>query len=1200
MRFVHTLGGLQVIALSLMLAACGGGGGGGSGGDTPNRTPVSSAGADQSVFKAAAVTLDGSASSDADGNALSYRWTQTSGPAVSLSSGTTARPTFNAPATSGTLMFSLIVNDGRADSTADIVQVTVANRVPSASAGNDATIDAGTLFTLDGLGSSDADQDALTYTWTQLSGPVVTLTAVSNGRVRFIAPSQVTQLTFGVVANDGEVASAQDVVAVNIVISATNQRPVAYVYGGYSAPKRADVVLYGDGYDPENSPITYHWRQLSGPTVTISSAPFSYPFFKAPDVPAVLTFEFVVSDGVLYSEPQQLTVTIENAAPSLYVNSILPANPRTLDDITVDVDVFDADIDPLTVTYAWKRNGTDVPSVTGAIFPASETTRGDVIAVTITANDGTVTTSVDASTAIEDTPPTLSANAPTSVNFGDTVSFQVTASGDDDGDPVSDYVVRLGPAGIDVTSGGAVSWHAVPTMFEDHMDIAWSIGLRDAPTAGVSGTLRVNHAARQQPIMRAGITVQQHRDDIVLADLDANGVGDILVTDGRVLSILGKAGSEYVEQWSYPFSLSQGENGISAIAAGNVAGDATLEIFAATGKIIRQLSGASYAQIIEYEDAQIASCNTLRVADLDGNGQKELVCLSLGNPYGPGGASGILVLNAADLTFKGRIDQTGLGEHLAVGNVDGDAALEIVTGGGFVYDGATLANQWAYGPQFGRFVDTGDIDGDGIQEIVANTVGSSVNVRIYDAVSRTARLDLPTSNCCGNTTDLRVADVDGDNRAEVLASRNIFDGVIIWKFDTGTQTFSALASLASQDYEVTGLAVGNVDGDARPEILWATGIVHSGQDILVVSEFTAPNTLAVEWTSKTPGQLDGPFYGGLLTRTGPSDSRVTFLSQSTTNGYSGSRLFFVDPATGATSMSADITPSYSTTSVMEVADTDGDALDEVLFSVLNTCCSSWTYTAYDFASATIEWSSPPAFASTWAAAHADFTGDGRPELVSLGTDGRVTVFDIAQSSVVWQSTVLVGGNMDIAVADLDHVGQPEIVVLGSQTLYVYGRSSTSGPFTERGNVSLVPGPYYYSGATDLLVADTDGDGKSEIFVMMPNQNTYPNTFDLRVFDHDLQPLRTLSLSKRITNLALEPSAGARKNLLVSTGADSSNYWSPAPTEVWAIDAVTGTGVWRSPPFPGEFSRNSLNTLDVDGNGQYELAFGTYVGGFVTR
>ena len=273
MRFPHTLGGMPAIAFSLMLAACGGGGGGG--GETSNRAPVSSAGADQSVFKAAAVTLDGSASSDADGNSLSYRWTQTSGPAVSLSSGTTARPTFNAPATSGTVVFSLIVNDGRADSAADTVQVTVANRVPVASAGTDATAEAGTLFTLDAAGSTDADQDALTYTWTQLSGPAVTLTAVSNGRVRVTAPLQVTQLTFGVVANDGEVASAQDLVAVNVVVSAGNERPVvSYTYGDFSLPKRADGGLYGEGYDPDGHSVTYHWRQLSGPTVTISAATF--------------------------------------------------------------------------------------------------------------------------------------------------------------------------------------------------------------------------------------------------------------------------------------------------------------------------------------------------------------------------------------------------------------------------------------------------------------------------------------------------------------------------------------------------------------------------------------------------------------------------------------------------------------------------------------------------------------------------------------------------------------------------------------------------------------------------------------------------------------------------------------------------------------------------------------------------------------
>jgi hypothetical protein len=41
-------------------------------------------------------------------------------------------------------------------------------------------------------------------------------------------------------------------------------------------------------------------------------------------------------------------------------------------------------------------------------------------------------------------------------------------------------------------------------------------------------------------------------------------------------------------------------------------------------------------------------------------------------------------------------------------------------------------------------------------------------------------------------------------------------------------------------------------------------------------------------------------------------------------------------------------------------------------------------------------------------------------------------------------------------------------------------------------------------------------------------------------------------------------------------------------------------VWRSPQLPGEFSRDSLNALDLDADGQYELSFGTTVGAFFTR
>jgi hypothetical protein len=41
-------------------------------------------------------------------------------------------------------------------------------------------------------------------------------------------------------------------------------------------------------------------------------------------------------------------------------------------------------------------------------------------------------------------------------------------------------------------------------------------------------------------------------------------------------------------------------------------------------------------------------------------------------------------------------------------------------------------------------------------------------------------------------------------------------------------------------------------------------------------------------------------------------------------------------------------------------------------------------------------------------------------------------------------------------------------------------------------------------------------------------------------------------------------------------------------------------VWRSPAFPGDFSRDSLHSVDINSDGQYELSFGTVVGAFVSR
>ena len=156
-----------------------------------NDASTADAGPDQAVNEGELVTLDGSGSSDPEGEALTYAWTQTGGPAVALSSATVVNPTFTAPsqlANNATLTFSLTVTDasGLSSTAAATVAIAVAagdNDAPTADAGPGQAVNEGELVTLDGSGSSDPEGEALTYAWTQTGGPAVALSSATvHGR----------------------------------------------------------------------------------------------------------------------------------------------------------------------------------------------------------------------------------------------------------------------------------------------------------------------------------------------------------------------------------------------------------------------------------------------------------------------------------------------------------------------------------------------------------------------------------------------------------------------------------------------------------------------------------------------------------------------------------------------------------------------------------------------------------------------------------------------------------------------------------------------------------------------------------------------------------------------------------------------------------------------------------------------------------
>jgi LmbE family N-acetylglucosaminyl deacetylase len=173
----------------------------------------------------AAVSLDGSESSTQSGNPLQYVWTQTGGPAVTLSGAGTATPSFLTPPHPTLLTFSLVVKDGLTSSAPDVVKVRVPtlDPTPAAIAGPDRSVTAGAPVQLDGTESWDPNSLPLQYSWSQTGGPSVTLTGAKTATPSFTAPVAPATLVFSLTVSNGTQTSAPS--SVTVVVGGAKPAP---------------------------------------------------------------------------------------------------------------------------------------------------------------------------------------------------------------------------------------------------------------------------------------------------------------------------------------------------------------------------------------------------------------------------------------------------------------------------------------------------------------------------------------------------------------------------------------------------------------------------------------------------------------------------------------------------------------------------------------------------------------------------------------------------------------------------------------------------------------------------------------------------------------------------------------------------------------------------------------------------------------
>ncbi len=189
----------------------------------PPTRPIADAGPDQHVAEPQMITLDGSGSLVYDPcDVLEYEWDQLEGPAVELTDPTGMHPTFM-PEVEGEYRFELVVIGVEDFSDPDEVLILVGNQPPVIDVGPNQISPVSGRVTLDGMGSYDPDIiDKLSYKWTQLEGPDVTLRDADTSTPYFTC-SQEGKYVFELIVTDGLVDSEPRLIEVETVAVTNNQ-----------------------------------------------------------------------------------------------------------------------------------------------------------------------------------------------------------------------------------------------------------------------------------------------------------------------------------------------------------------------------------------------------------------------------------------------------------------------------------------------------------------------------------------------------------------------------------------------------------------------------------------------------------------------------------------------------------------------------------------------------------------------------------------------------------------------------------------------------------------------------------------------------------------------------------------------------------------------------------------------------------------
>ncbi|MFA6603927.1 MAG: L,D-transpeptidase family protein [Patescibacteria group bacterium] len=270
-----------------------------------------------------------------------------------------------------------------------------------------------------------------------------------------------------------------------------------------------------------------------------------------------------------------------------------------------------------------------------------------------------------------------------------------------------------------------------------------------------------------------------------------------------------------------------GQDGVAEILVGSGFGQApVVSLYQADGTLISRFA--------VYDPGMKQGVN-VAAGDVDGDGRAEIV-----TGTGPGAAAHVLVFDgygkmkapAGGFFPFGRESRGGVA--VAVSDVNGDGVNEIIAASGPGESPRVAVWKrpfFAAAAEFAPFAETmvagvnvaaGDVDGDGVAEILAVPAGKS------DPVARIIKVGEPASAPGGfsvsadmsNGLTVAAADIDDDGRAEIIVAPNSSGSARVAIFDHDGRLQKELSASDS----------GSIDG-----LIIAAGHMGSGQTVLAIS-----------------------------------------------------------------------------------------------------------------------------------------------------------------------------------------------------------------------------------------------------------------------------------------------------------------------------------------------------------------------------